>query len=532
MSAAVRLNGRSLTLADVAAVSRLGADVSLDTDARGLMAQSHDWVAMAASGELLDANGEQLPVYGVNTGYGSLARLRIDQDQIQALSWNLIRSHAAGVGPDVPVDAVRGMMLLRANALARGASGCRPELVERLAEMLNAGVTPIVPQRGSCGSSGDLAPLAHLGLVVFGNADEDIGTALYKGERMSGPKAMAAAGLEQLMPGPKEGLAMTNGAQLTCSISALACFDAGHLVHDAQIAAALSWEALLGVTRALHPGVHALRPFRGAIDCAADIRLLLNGSQLTDSLPDKVQDAYSVRCTPQVLGAVRDGIRYATAQVSVELNAVTDNPILLMDSDDANKAYSAGMFHGEPVGMAADHLKLSLCELGALSERRLYRLTTGKLSSKLPPLLRHGPGLGLVIPQTTAAALVAENRQLAWPCSADSLPTCEDQEDHVAMSTTAARRAARVLTNARRVVAIETLAAAHGIWLRLAQDPSLKPGVGTSAALAALEEILGGRKGTGAPSDHMKLVEKALIDGTLRKAVTAAVGNQSEVYDV
>ena len=194
------------------------------------------------------------------------------------------------------------------------------------------------------------------------------------------------------------------------------------------------------MTRALHPDVHRLRPFPGAIACAANLRELMEGSALTDSIPDKVQDAYSIRCTPQIVGAVRDALRYAVAQVEVELNAVTDNPVILIGSEDPNKAFSAGLFHGEPIGFAADHLKLALCELAAISERRLYRLTTGKLSGTLPPLLRSGPHLGLVIPQTSAAALVSENRQLAWPASVDSIPTCEDQEDHVAMSTTAARR--------------------------------------------------------------------------------------------
>lgn len=528
-SGVVQIDGRSLTLADVAQVARGGVTVRLHPDAHARMTQSHAWVAAAAAGALVDEAGESLPVYGVNTGYGSLARVRIDASRISALSWNLVRSHAAGVGPEVPRDAVRAMMLLRANALARGASGVRIELVERLAQMLNAGITPVVPQRGSCGSSGDLAPLAHLALVLFkSESGETAGLARLGSEVLPSGEAMARVGLEPLVPGPKDGLAITNGAQLTCAIAALSCHDAMGLIHDAEIAAALSWEALRGVTRALHPGVHALRPFPGAIDCAADLRALLAGSDWVDSVPDKVQDAYSLRCTPQVLGAVRDATRYAVAQVSIELNAVTDNPVILVDEDHPNKAYSAGLFHGEPVGFAADHLRLALCELGALSERRLYRLTTGSLSGALPPLLTQRGGLGLGMPQTTAAALVAENRQLAWPCSADSIPTCEDQEDHVAMSTTAARRTARVLDNARRVVAVELLAAARGAQLRREEDPSRSLGGGTQAALDVLQSALE-PVADAIPAEQIEAITALLQTGALRRAVTGVTGPLSEV---
>ena len=479
------------------------------------MAASHAWVDGIT----------HMPVYGVNTGYGSLARVRIDSHQISELSWNLVRSHAAGVGPEVPVADVRAMMLLRANALAKGASGCRPVLVERLNEMLNAEVTPVVPSRGSCGSSGDLAPLAHLGLVVFKGEDgSTAGTARHGGETMDASEAMARAGLEQLVPGPKEGLAMTNGAQLTCAIAALACWDAIRLVKTAEIAAAMSWEALRGVTRALHPDVHRLRPFPGAIATAANLRDLMEGSTLTDSIPDKVQDAYSIRCTPQIVGAVRDALRYAVGQIEVELNAVTDNPVILVDSPDENKAYSAGLFHGEPIGFAADHLKLALCEIAAVSERRLYRLTTEKLSATLPPLLRKGPHLGLVIPQTTAAALVSENRQLAWPASADSIPTCEDQEDIVAMSTTAARRAAEVLANSQQVVAIELLVAANALWLRQKEDPQVQLGEGTRRALAAIEAALGGTEASAAPSDDMAVLAAVVREGRVLEAVEQGMG--------
>lgn len=526
------LDGSSLDFGQLVAVARGGAQVRLAPEARERMAASADWVARAAEGRLDDGHGGSLSVYGVNTGYGSLARVRIDADRIRDLSWNLIRSHAAGVGPELPVPVVRAMMLLRANALAKGASGCRPVVVERLCQMLDAGITPVVPSRGSCGSSGDLAPLAHLGLVLFRGtpAAPGEGTAWYAGERLAGSEAMRRAGLEQLDPGPKEGLAVTNGAQLTCAILALACYDADILVRTAEIACATSWEALRGVSRALHPDVHALRPFPGAIACAANLRRLIEGSTLVDSIPEKVQDAYSLRCAPQVLGAVRDALTYAAGQARVELNAVTDNPIVLLHADDPNKAFSAGLFHGEPLGFAADHMKLALIELAGIAERRVYRLTTGALSSRLPPLLRDGPHLGLVITQAVAAGLVAESRQLAWPNSADSIPTCEDQEDHVAMSTAAARRAAEVLDNARRVVAVELLAATHAIRLR-GREGSARPGAGTGAALAFVEALLEADRSPD-PATDLARIDEAIASGRVVAAVEAVTGPLEGVLDV
>jgi histidine ammonia-lyase len=520
------LDGESLTLPLVAAVARKAAVPRLAAAARERMARSAAWVAQAARGEVRAADGGELPIYGVNTGYGSLARVRIDPDQIRDLSWNLIRSHAAGVGPPVPAEQARAMMLLRANALAKGASGCRPELVDTLCAMLEADVVPVVPSRGSCGSSGDLAPLAHLGLVVFtGEEDAAAGRATFRGEVLPADEAMRRAGIERLVPGPKEGLAMTNGAQLTTGVAALCCFDAWNLVHAAEIAAALSFEALRATTRALHPAVQRLRPFPGAISTAATLRQLLAGSELADSVADKVQDAYSLRCAPQVLGAVRDAVAYASRQVSIEVNAATDNPLILVDEPDVNKAFSAGLFHGEPVGFAADHLKLALCEAAALSERRTYRLTTGDLSQRLPPLLVEGPGLGLMLPQVAAAAAVATARQMMFPNSADTLPTCEDQEDHVAMSTAASNRAHEVLRLAEQVVAIEILCAVRGIRMRRSGDPDVALGGGTGAVFEQLHPRLGQE----APADDIAAVVAHVRDGSLVAAATAAVGELAPV---
>ncbi len=520
------LDGSSLDLDAVVAVARERRPVALDAGARARMARSCAWVASAAAGEVGDGEGS-LAVYGVNTGYGSLARVRIQPHEIERLSWNLIRSHAAGVGEPAPAEVVRAMMLLRANALAKGASGCRPEVVDTILAMLACGVVPEVPSQGSCGSSGDLAPLSHLALVVFrgpDGADEPSGHATFGGVRMTGAEAMARAGVARLVPGPKEGLAITNGAQLTTALAALACADAAGLVHAAEIAAAMSWEAVRGVSRALHPAVHALRPYPGAIACAEALRRLLHGSALVDSMPEKVQDAYSIRCTPQILGATRDGVRFAAGQVGVELNAATDNPLILVDEPDENKAYSAGLFHGEPVGLAADHLRLAVGELAALSERRIYRLTTGSLSSRLPPALVRGdrPGLGMMVPQTTAAALVGAIRAAAWPASADSIPTCEDQEDIVAMSTTSARRAREVVQWARQVVAIELLTAASALRHRLADAPATRLGDGTAAALAVVERAV--EEAGELPSDEIAALEARVADGSLVAAVVAAVG--------
>lgn len=476
----LQIDGESLQIPDVAAVARAGRRVALATEARARMVRSYEWVRAAAQSDQ--------PVYGVNTGFGSLARVRIPPSQSAKLSLNLLRSHAAGVGAPLDVATTRATMLLRANALAKGVSGCRPLLVETILAMLNAGVTPVLPQQGSCGSSGDLAPLAHLGLVL---AEGDHGRAIYQGREMSAAEAMSAAGIPRLSLEAKDGLAITNGAQVTTALAALCCFDAERVVLAAELAAALSTEALRGVSRAFAAAVHQLRPYRGAVACAANLRALLSGSTLVDSIPEKVQDAYSIRCTPQVLGACRDALSFAWQQVSVELNAATDNPLILVDEPGDNKAYSAGMFHGEPVGIAMDVLKIAVSEVASLSERRLYRLSTGTLSHRLPPGLakRDRPELGILLPQTTAAALVSENKSLAWPASVDSIPTCEDQEDHVAMSTTAARRATEVVANSRRVVAIELLGASEALAFRTQEEPDASVGAGAAAALPKIASV-------------------------------------------
>jgi len=524
----LELDGQSLTLKALVEVARCGRSASLSEDARALMAQSRAWVEDASEGRL---PGGERAIYGVNTGFGSLSQIRIQADQMRQLSRNLIRSHAAAVGPYVAPEISRATVLLRANALSRGASGCRPVLVEALLALLREGITPALPSQGSCGSSGDLAPLSHLGLLIAHDPSDphsETGSAWVNGKLVSGKDALALKGLKPVVLGAKEGLAINNGAQVTTAIAALACYDAHQLVLLAEIAAAMAVEALKGVRRAFHPAVHALRPYVGARACAANLLILLEGSELVDSVPGRVQDAYSLRCSPQVLGASRDAIAHVTAQVEVELNAVTDNPVILPEDNgegDDYGAFSAGLFHGEPVGMAADYLKIAVAEIASISERRLFRLITGNLSGRLPAQLvgKDRPGVGLFGLQTSAAALVSENKALAWPASVDSIPTCEDQEDHVAMSTTAARRASEVVTNARRVIAIELFAAARALRYRRTLEPTVSLGKGTGAALEALEAILEGSDGE-SPSELIERVEGAMAGETIETAVQDACG--------
>ena len=374
----------------------------MSDDARRAMLRSYQWVKKSSQigvHESLNATTEgnfnfnqeeHMAIYGVNTGFGSLARIRIPPQDSSRLSVNLIRSHAAGVGLTAPKDVIRATMLLRANALSKGVSGCRPKLVDLLLDMLNKDLTPKIPLQGSCGSSGDLAPLAHLGLVMIG---DPMGEAWVDEELMSAPEALEKVGLQPLQLEAKDGLAITNGAQLSTAITALALFDAQNVLMSAEIFMSMSMEALLGVSRAFDERVHLMRPYKGARTCAKNIRSLIAGSDLIDAVPEKLQDAYSIRCTPQVIGASRDNLEFVAKQVSIELNAATDNPLILLPSNDIesniieseNYAYSAGMFHGEPMGMAADLLKNAIAEVGSLSERRLYRLTTGNLSQLLPP---------------------------------------------------------------------------------------------------------------------------------------------------
>jgi histidine ammonia-lyase len=458
------LDGEHLTLEDVLAVARHGRPVALDSAAAAAVERCRDWVD-----EVVEA-GDQV-VYGLNTGFGSLANVIVPAGQSERLMYNLITSHACGVGDPLPEEVVRAAMLIRANTLARGYSGIRLETLETLLEMLNRGVHPVIPEKGSLGASGDLAPLSHLVLVLARDPDgtnEPSGEACFQGERMPGAEAMRRAGLERRVLGAKDGLALNNGTAVSTAVAALALLDAEQVILEAEVALALTLEALRGVPDAYDERLHRLRNHPGQVASAAAVRGYLQGSTLIGSAP-RVQDAYSLRCSPQVLGASRDALAYVRGVLGRELNAVTDNPIIFPDLDRPNKALSGGNFHGEPVALACDLLAVAVAEAGCIAERRIFRLLTRQLND------------GLMIPQYVAAALVSENKTLAHPDSVDSIPTCEEQEDHVSMSANAALHARQVVWNVERIVAIELLCAAQAVDLRLGLQPGARLGQSTSA---------------------------------------------------
>jgi len=481
----LNIDGIQLTIEDVIAVARRGEAVDIDPAARERMVRSQRWVQEIAAADL--------PVYGINTGFGIFAERRISSHDSAHLSRNLILSHAVATGPDLPTEIVRAAMLIRANTLASGFSGARPEVVETLLEMLNHKVTPVVPSQGSLGSSGDLAPLSHLALV-FTRDDKDLehesGWAEFDGKRMSGKAAMREAGIPRLILGPKEGLAVNNGATFSAAIGAIAVADACHWVDIAEISLAMSLEAMLGVSAAFDPRLHAARRHPGQIAVAKRICELTEGSTLLDA-DRRVQDAYSLRCAPQVQGAARDALAYVESVIEREINAATDNPLLF----GAGEAISGGNFHGEPVGMAMDFLSIAIAEVGAIAERRVFRLTDGKLNGGLPAMLVDSPeaaGLnsGMMMPQYTAASLVLENQTLANPDSVHSLPTSAEQEDHNANSMTAARNTRQIIQNTSHVLAIEVYCASRALDLRLRLMPEARMGKGVHDAYRKVRQAV------------------------------------------
>lgn len=468
LTTAVSLTGDDLTLADVWDVAVDGTHAELADDGRRKLGAARDIVERAARA----SSGEH--TYGINTGFGRFVSKTIPPELAEELQLRLLRSHACGVGEPYPDEVVRGAMLLRANALAKGYSGARPETVELLLECLNRGLVPVVPSRGSVGASGDLAPLAHLALPLVGE-----GAAKVEGEVLSGADALARVGLEPVRLRTKEGLSLINGTQFMAAIGALALVRAHRLAQTADIACALSLEALQGSRASFLPEVHELRPLRGQRASAANVLRLLEGSAILEAHRwcDKVQDAYSLRCAPQVHGASRDLLAYAEATIAVEVNAATDNPLVLVDLDEL---VSNGNFHGQPLAFALDASAMALAELASISERRVERLTNPSLSDGLPAFLTHDGGLnsGFMIPQYVAAALVSENKVLCHPASVDSIPTSAGQEDHVSMGNASALKCLQVLANAECALAIELLAGAQGIEFLA----PLEPGVGARAA--------------------------------------------------
>lgn len=478
--ATVRLDGENLTIEDVVAVAyRNDVRVEISTAARERMARSRQAVEQfLEQGQI---------VYGITTGFGHFRDRHIDADETAALQRNLIRSHAVGVGPWLPAEAVRGLMVIRANTLAKGYSGIRPEIVECLVDMLNSGVHPVIPEQGSLGTSGDLAPLAHMTLSMIGE-----GEVMADHGSISSADALVAARIEPVELAAKEGLALVNGTAFMAGLSALNTHGASNLVHAADIAGALSLEALSGSVDPFDARIHAVRPHPRQIEAADYICQLLRGSKLvrTHGSPGRVQDAYSLRCIPQVHGAVHDAVAYARWALEIEINSATDNPLIFWDEEEP-VALSGGNFHGELMAMAMDYLAIGLAELANISERRLNRLVDADLNDGLLPdfLTEHG-GLnsGFMLAHYTAAALASENKVLAHPASVDTVPTSANTEDHQSMGATAARHARDVLRNAETVVGLELLAAAQAVDFRWRAEGDAELGAGTAPVYELIRE--------------------------------------------
>lgn len=498
MTQTVWLDGASLTRAAVAAIADGHASVALAPDAAARVHASRAVVDRKAAGDA--------PVYGINTGFGSFADIRIAPGALETLQVNLLRSHAAGVGRALPVPVVRAMMALRANVLARGHSGIRLETLQLLIGMLNASVHPVVPSRGSVGASGDLAPLAHLALVLIGE-----GHVLTDTGRVPGAEALARAGLSPVRLAPKEGLALINGTQASTAVLALALVEAERLARAADIVAALSIDVLRGSTRPFDARIHAARPHDGQVRSAANIARLLEGSAINRSHANcgRVQDAYSERCAAQVHGACRDALAFIARTVEIEANASTDNPMVFADTGDI---VSGGNFHGAPIGLGADLLAAAVTHVATISERRAERLVNPALSD-LPAFLTTHGGLesGLMLAQVTAAALTSELKALAHPVSVDSIPTSANKEDHVSMSMAAALKAAAAVELATLVVAVELLCAAEALDLLAPLTTSAPLG----AVHAHIRTRVARRTGDRSPSPDIEAIASIISAGAL-----------------
>ena len=458
----VKIDGESLTMEKVIRVAREFAKVELAPAAGKRMAKSRK----ALEGLVEDGR----TIYAINTGVGELVDVRIPREELKNLQVNLLRSHACGVGERYPVEIVRAMMLLRANALAKGYSGVRPGIVRMLVDMLNRGVHPSVPRQGSVGASGDLVMLAHLGLVMIGEGEADVGQGLEAGATALKRKRLSPVSLE-----PKEAISLINGTQAMGAVGVLTAKDAAVIADNAQIAASMSLEALKGTSLAFDLRISLVRPHKGQLHVSRNMLSLVKGSEIMVSHHDcpKVQDAYSLRCIPQVIGASIDAIWYARDVLGVEMNSATDNPLFFPDD---GMVISGGNFHGQPLALAMDFLGLAVHELGSFSERRTARMVDEKLSGLPAFLTRHGGvSSGLMVPQYVAASIVSENKVLVHPASADSIPTSANQEDHNSMGATAAWKARKIAENVRLVIAIEMITAAQGIdFIHMASSPAVE----------------------------------------------------------
>lgn len=502
----VFLNGKSLTLQDVVNVARKGCKVEIAPEAKEQIKECSQAVK-----EWVD---EGRVVYGVTTGFGDLASVVIPRDKGRQLQENLLLSHACGYGEPYPEDVVRAIMLLRINTLTRGFSGISLETLQQMVDYLNLGIHPVVPTQGSVGASGDLCPLSHVAISLIGH-----GEVVYKGQKMSASEALAKVGMKPVELQPKEGLALNNGTTVMNAVAALCIVDAMNMMKNADVAASMSAEALHAVPYAFDRRTHDLRPQVGQGVVAENIRRLIEGSEIIEAFKkDRVQDAYSLRCLPQVHGASRDAIGYVKEKVEIEINSVTDNPIIFHKDGDA---ISGGNFHGQPMAMAMDFFGIAAAEFASISERRVARLVDHKLSD-LPPFLVSDSGVnsGFMIPQYTAAAIVSENKVLAHPSVVDSIPTSANQEDHVSMGGYSARKGRQILDNTNRVIAVEMVNAAQGMDFRA----PLKPGKGSGAAFKEFRK-------------HVPFYEKdqfmqplllksleLVENGTVVKAVEEAIG--------
>jgi histidine ammonia-lyase len=520
MAETLTIDGDHLTLEDVVTVAQAWSQpealkVTLSAEARDKVNRSRQAVEeFVARGEI---------IYGITTGFGAFKDRIIPPDQVTQLQHNIIMSHAVGVGQPFDQATTRALMLIRANTLAKGCSGVRLELLETLLELINRGVHPVVPSQGSLGASGDLAPLAHMSLVLLGE-----GEAIYRGERLPGGEAMKRAGIPNIELAAKEGLALTNGTAVMCAVGALVTCQAENLSKVADMAGCLSLEALHGTPLAFDERIHAVRPHPRQVDCAAYLRRLIEGSTfLRPYDPLNVQDAYTLRCIPQVHGAVRDAVLYARWVLEIELNSATDNPLIFFGEDGTPISLSGGNFHGEIVAIAMDYLGMALTELGNISERRLTRLTDEASNRETLPafLTKHG-GLnsGFMLTQYTAAALASENKVLAHPASVDSIPTSANIEDHVSMGCTAARQAQQIADNVEGILVIELFAAAQGIdFRREALGPEARLGRGTGPAYELIRQHVPFLEYDAIMYPHIEAVRKLVATGELVRAVETAI---------
>ena len=497
----------SAALADLERLWRDGEAATLDPAARPAMRAAADLVARAAAGDTA--------VYGVNTGFGKLASLKIAPEDVATLQRNLVLSHCCGVGEALEVPTTRLMMALKLLSIGRGASGVRLATVDLIEAMLAAGVTPVIPVQGSVGASGDLAPLAHFAAALIGEGSARLGD-----DTLPAREALTRAGLEPVTLGPKEGLGLINGTQFSTACALAALFDAQRAAATSCAVAALSTDAIMGSTAPLNEAIHALRGHRGQIDVARAMRAALAGSEIRDSHREgdtRVQDPYCIRCQPQVLGAAVDLLRGAARTLEIEANAVTDNPLVLVES---GEIVSGGNFHAEPVAFAADQIAIAIAEMGSIAQRRVALMVDPTLSFDLPPFLTPAPGLnsGLMIAEVTSAALMSENKHLANPCSTDSTPTSANQEDHVSMAAHAARRLARMNANLASILGIEALCAAQGVEFRapLVTSPAL------AKVVAALRERVPALDTDRYLADDLQRAAELVTSGTLADAAGIA----------